>query len=336
MKILYCTNRNPNFPTITEYVEDALKALGTDVTFFDDRAFMIPGRLRQRLPFLQTFDLNRLNRSLLRAVQREKPDVCLVAGGHRIQGETVQKIRETGCTAALWTIDPPREFELLQNAAPHYDHIVCGGTEAIELFKTGNVTGNWLPFACDESQHHPVDVTEDDRAAYGVDAAFVGSYYANRCELFEALAGMSFKAWGPAWEKVPVGHPLKDQVVPRQILPGTWLRIFSAAKSVIVTHYQDGQVPCYQASPKVYEALACGAFVLVDDQPDVFNLYEDGVHLVKYRNGQELVEKVQYYAEHDEERCTIATAGREETLAKHTYRHRMQTLLDQVGKIMPK
>jgi len=59
-------------------------------------------------------------------------------------------------------------------------------------------------------------------------------------------------------------------------------------------------------------------------------LFRDGNHLVTYRTSEELLEKVRYYLEHDEERERIAAAGREEVLAKHTYRQRMEEMLGQV------
>ena len=42
MKILFSGYHNPFFPTLTEYVEQAIKSLGFDLIPFEDRAFRFP------------------------------------------------------------------------------------------------------------------------------------------------------------------------------------------------------------------------------------------------------------------------------------------------------
>ena len=98
----------------------------------------------------------------------------------------------------------------------------------------------------------------------------------------------------------------------------------------MIIHYQDGRVPCYQASPKVYETLACGGLAVDDDQKDVFALFEDGRHLVRFENPDDLAAKIETALSRPEERRAIARRGREEALGKHTYRHRVQSLLERL------
>ena len=109
-----------------------------------------------------------------------------------------------------------------------------------------------------------------------------------------------------------------------------WTRIFSAAKIVIIIHYQDENTPCYQASPKIYEALACKSFVLVDRQWDVFRLFEDGTHLVGFDEIEDLREKINYYLRHPGEREKIAGQGYRKVLGKHTYKHRIKEMLSAI------
>ena len=98
-----------------------------------------------------------------------------------------------------------------------------------------------------------------------------------------------------------------------------WVKIFNAAKIVLIIHYQDGNTVCHQASPKVYEAMACRTFVLVDRQKDIFSLFEDKNHLISFTNISDLKNKITYYK--------IATRGYREVLEKHTYIHRIREML---------
>lgn len=72
-------------------------------------------------------------------------------------------------------------------------------------------------------------------------------------------------------------------------------------------------------SLKLFEATACGAMFLTDriDFMDEYG-YEDGKHLVIYNNDDDMVQKVRYYLEHEDEREKIAEAGRMLTVEKYS------------------
>lgn len=82
---------------------------------------------------------------------------------------------------------------------------------------------------------------------------------------------------------------------------------------------------------RVFETLSTGSFLLTNWLPTLGELFEDGKHLVTYKTLDEMVEKAHYYLEHDDEREKIAQAGYEEFINKHTYKHRVETILKTVG-----
>ena len=330
MKILFSGHHNPHFHTITEYLERAIVAEGHELTVFEDRRHVIPGRLRKRSPFLNRFDLHLINRIFIARARRSRPEIAIVTGGHRIKAESVVTLKRMDIRCVLWTIDAPRIFAPITAVAPYYDHIFCQGTEAIELLEAAGIHGaRWLPMACDPEFHHPVPCSEEDKKRYGSDVVFVGSYYPVRAALFERLVGFDLAIWGPGWDALPPSSPLRKHLRGRHTRPEEWLKIYSASKIVLSTHYQDpeGRFPVYQASPRVFEILACGAFQLCDDQYDVFRLFQDGRDLVRFTDAEDLVNKVTYYLSQDRERRKIATQGRQTVLSHHTYRHRIREVL---------
>ncbi|MEW6428719.1 MAG: glycosyltransferase [Thermodesulfobacteriota bacterium] len=331
MNILFCTNRNPHFLTITEYVESALRQLGHQVRFHDDRNFRLPGRLRRLLPPLERWELGRINRGLLDGAAAFGPDLVLVAGGHRIFPDTVRRLAAKDIATALWTIDAPINFAPVLAAAPRYDHVFCGGSEAIDLLAAAGVRATWLPFACDAEMHRPASIDDDDRKCYGSRICTVGSFYPNRLAAIEQLADFDVRAWGPGWQRLDACHPLAARCTGGELPPAVWKKIFQASDIVLVVHYQDGRTPCRQASPKIYEAMACGAFVLSDDQPDVTAQFDAGVHLDVFRDPDELRRKAAWYLDHPEERRRIAAAGQQLVRSRHTYTERMGRLLARIG-----
>ena len=81
---------------------------------------------------------------------------------------------------------------------------------------------------------------------------------------------------------------------------------------------------------RVFEAVACGSLLVTNDlaQNGLDELLRDGEHLVTYRDDDELIERVRCYLDNPDEREAIAERGMEEALARHTYRHRMERVLD--------
>lgn len=78
---------------------------------------------------------------------------------------------------------------------------------------------------------------------------------------------------------------------------------------------------------RTFEAMACRQMLLTEDVPPLHQHFEDGKHLVLFKTIDEAVEKARYYLEHAEERKTIAKAGYDEILSKHTYDYRLREIL---------
>lgn len=337
MRILFSSHHNPHFFTITEYIEAAIRKLGHDLFVFEDRRHIIPGRIRARLSFLDRFDRQRINERILQLARRERPDMAIIAGGHRISPQTIQVLKDWGIVCVLWTSDPAVGFQPVLEAAPFYDHVFCQGTESIERFAAEGIRGaRWLPMACDPDYHHPVECISPEKNKYGCDVAFVGSYYPERAALFEPLSALEscdLAIWGPGWETLK-SSSLHKHLRGGHTRPEEWVKIYSASKIVLSTHYHDpqGKFPVYQASPRVFEVLACGAFQLCDDQRDVFALFQEGRDLARFTDGQDLVAKVEYYLVHPEERAAIAAQGRKTVLARHTYQDRVRELLAKAAR----
>lgn len=79
---------------------------------------------------------------------------------------------------------------------------------------------------------------------------------------------------------------------------------------------------------RTFEGMSTKSFMLTSWNPEVASIFEDGKHLVLYKDLDEAVEKAKYYIEHDDEREKIAQAGFEEVRSKHTFFHRAQQVLD--------
>lgn len=81
---------------------------------------------------------------------------------------------------------------------------------------------------------------------------------------------------------------------------------------------------------RVFEAMSIGRLLLTDKVEGQDYLIEDGVHYASFSDWQDLDEKISYYLKNNSERESLASAGAAFIRAKHTYRHRLEKML-QIG-----
>lgn len=62
-------------------------------------------------------------------------------------------------------------------------------------------------------------------------------------------------------------------------------------------------------SQRIWDVLACKGFLITNYQPEIDTFFKDGVHLVTYSSHNELLEKIDYYLHHEDERHIIAQSG---------------------------
>ncbi len=77
---------------------------------------------------------------------------------------------------------------------------------------------------------------------------------------------------------------------------------------------------------RAFDIMGSGGFLLSNYQADFLDLFVPGEDFVYYKSKGDLLQKVDYYLKHDEERKAIARNGHDKIVAKHTYRHRIKEM----------
>lgn len=80
-------------------------------------------------------------------------------------------------------------------------------------------------------------------------------------------------------------------------------------------------------SLRLFDVCGCGGFLLTNWQEELPELYEPGTEAEYFGSVDELLDKVGYYLEHEDERAAIALAGYERTKAEHTYDKRIAEMI---------
>ncbi len=88
---------------------------------------------------------------------------------------------------------------------------------------------------------------------------------------------------------------------------------------------------------RIFEAMGCRRMVLADKiKNGLEDIFKEGLEIVLYSDLDELIELIKYYLEDEEKRELLASNGYSVVRASHTYRHRVITMMDQLGIKLPK
>lgn len=84
---------------------------------------------------------------------------------------------------------------------------------------------------------------------------------------------------------------------------------------------------------RVMEIMGSGGFVISNYQEDIYEHFVPDEDIVIYTDYNDLMRKVDYYLEHEEERKQIAKSGYEKVKKYHTYKHRIDQILETINEI---
>ncbi len=83
---------------------------------------------------------------------------------------------------------------------------------------------------------------------------------------------------------------------------------------------------------RAMDILGCGGFLLTNYQEDMLQFFLPDEDFVYYESRQDLMDKIDYYLDHDEERKAIAANGHDKVKAGHTYEQRLEEIIDIVTR----
>lgn len=78
---------------------------------------------------------------------------------------------------------------------------------------------------------------------------------------------------------------------------------------------------------RAFDILGSGGFLLSNFQADFLDDFVPGEDFVYYESKEDLLDKIDYYLTHEEERMAVALSGHDKVAANHTFRHRVREML---------
>jgi hypothetical protein len=261
-------------------------------------------------------NLLRLYAEFTRLIETEGIDAILVNHVPPYHPEFLRGLR---VYKALYSGDDPDSTYLRNIPYLHaYQHVFFADpayspdlTMREKMQYCGMVNADWLPIGVMDFEMDPSrpasDLGEQPR---DIPVIYIGSFFRQKLELLarvkKALGGR-VRLYGRFRAK----H--NAYFVGRYRVPMWWrsvslterVGLYQRAMIGFNVHWNEHGL----GNQRLYHLPANGVMQISDCAADVGQVYEPGVEVVGYRGADELIDKLRYYLEHDDERRRIAMAG---------------------------
>ena len=161
--------------------------------------------------------------------------------------------------------------------------------------------------------HRPMKISEEEKMQFGGPVGFIGDYEIERAQsmFFLAQHGVPIRVWGPNWNRKCRLNHLHLKIEGKPLWGDDYAKAICSFDINLVFLRKINRDLQTQRS---IEIPACSGFMLAERTNEHLELFEEGKEAEFFSTKEELLEKVRYYLNHEEERKRIAQAGRERCL----------------------
>src|SRR3989344_1681478 len=259
-------------------------------------------------------------------IEAKKPDLVIAFSAWFSPAMIARVKKNTGAKIAFWFPDHPGNVGRQYFYAAPYDALFFKDQYLVRRAEALGKNAYYLPEACMPEWHRAVERTDEDRKRYACDITTAGNLYYYRALVFERLMekGYSIKLWGdvPRW----LDSPARKCYEGRNVTELEKSKAFRAAKIVINTF--QGEVE--GVNQRFFEIAGCGGFQLCEHRDEVGKFLEIGKEVVTFTDLGDLVQKIDYYLAHDDERKKIAERAEARAAREHTFEHRLKAMLETI------
>lgn len=264
---------------------------------------------------------------LCEIIEQYDPKLIITHSGW-IPPSAISRLKDTtGATIVCWFPDHAMNIGRQYLFAGNYDALFFKDKRLVDMAKMISGNAFYLPECCEPKWHKRVPLSTSERETYGCDVTIAGNLYYYRAAIFEKLMERyDVKIWGPPMPRW-LDSPLKRVYQNRAVTELEKAKAFNGARIVVNTF--QGEVA--GVNLRTFEAAGCGAFQISEYRKEIEELFTVGEEIVTFDCIDDLVEKVDYYLAHPEERQMIADKAYERAHGEHNYKKRLTQMLELLG-----
>ena len=278
-----------------------------------------------KIPFIR----NKNSKKIYNYYRTNKIDFTIVVHDFLTKQEIDEIKKISSSPIVLWFPDAISNFQKSMFFVAGYDYLFFVDKYIVEkLNEEFHLNTHYLPQCFNPKKHEKVALTDEtDLNKYSCEITNAGNLYPSRAALYKHLTKYNFKMWGapPAvWLSVP---ELDKIIMNKTVFNIEKSKAFNGAK-VVLNNLHPAVIN--GVNKRTFEICGVGGFQITSYRNAVVELFEIGKEIVTYSNLEELIQKLDYYLAHDDEREQIREAGYQRALKEHTYEHRLNSMLSTV------
>ena len=300
---------------------EELTALGHEVRTF---AYRRDNALYKNTPS-QTFYQGWIARQLERVARAWRPALTLVIKGGPFGPAFIRRFR-TRVGTRIVNVFPDNPLWMIPfECVEAYDLFFTKERYALRALRQAGLRNlHYLPMYCVPSLHHPVELTEAERACYVTPLSFVGSRYPYRERFMRELRGYPLRLWGGGWTRSR-DREIRAMVGGQAVWGRDKLCVYSGSTLSLNLHHPMNDI--VGVNTRTFELAAAGACQVVDFKEDLATLFKPGEELLVYRDLADLRRQLDDHLAHPDEAAALGANARRRALAEHTLRHRIEEIV---------
>lgn len=326
----------------------ALRRLGHSVHVIDEAHFVPTewtsfGARLLRKAFRGTM-VNQLSRRAIETMRSLEPQVLFVFKGNYV----APAVLEEAARRKILTVNyyPDVSFfthgPQLPKSLPLYDHVFNAKTFGVKDMSAHGVKSvSFLAPGFDPELHRPLELRDSDKASFGCDVSFIGTWSPKKEQVLSVLAEtlplVKLRIWGNQWEK-RVARNLDEAVMGLGITGDDYTRAICASSIglCILSESRTGSSSGDLITARTFQIPACGTFMLHERSDEVGDYFEEAVEAEFFGSTDELAEKVRRYLGAPEDRARVARAALKRSLeSDYSIDRRMREAISAIEPRIP-
>lgn len=288
-----------------------------------------------------------MNQKLLNIVKGHLPDIVIfVPHTDQFIPTIVDEIGQYAITLGYFFDDMWR-IEYSRLWARHFKFVTTSDVNGVRKFgEAGFSNVIYSPFACNTDFYEKRDLHKK------YDVSFVGGYHPYREWYLNILKnrGINVQIYGLGWgaanmisseDMINIFNQSRINLNLSNCVCWDIRFLFNPHRSIanIVRVWKRALIGLHRPDMKTVEQVkgrhfeinSCGGFQLSYYVEGLERMYSIGEEIALYVSPEDMIEKIHYYLEHENEREAIAKSGYERTLRDHTMKKRFIDLFSAIG-----
>jgi spore maturation protein CgeB len=285
---------------------------------------------------LRPLQTDEFNSAIRKKIDIFEPDVLLVYKGAFVRPGTLEYAKQKGSIPVLFYPDVSltNHGPYIPQCLPLYDLIFTtktfGITDMKEKFGVKNAV--FIPHGFDPEIHRQIAVNEKDRAKFGCDVSFIGTYSPKKeawlAALRQACPEVQLKIWGEQWFKA-TAESIKPCIQHTAVLGDLYAIAIQCSKinlgilSEVVVGSSSGDL----ITSRTFHIPGSSGFMLHERNEESVQYFEPEKEAGFFSGPEEMASRVQYFLIHEPWRETLREAGYRRALRDHSLDERARLVI---------